>query len=257
MLHTDKATYLLTYIVVTGSSDAPPTTLDKPCEYDSCPAGSPPTGSNSSDPHLNYVNSYAVTSIKHGINNLAPKFFNAAPDLAVTGPNHGNNIGIAVPFSATIGASTYAAHNASIPTIAFSGMSGSPAGWNETAPLSSKVYADLSANVTDHLIASGTPYLPKDIWLNVNYGAVSEDKCAKAEDFKFVLSRIHEPVPLVTGDDVETCGSKRLPAETKVVLTPGCYASVSVGVGSNKTDADAATQKVVLHKLGNLFTCLP
>ena len=40
-----------------GSLDAPPTTLSQPCEFDSCPAGSPPTGNNASMTRFNYVNS--------------------------------------------------------------------------------------------------------------------------------------------------------------------------------------------------------
>ena len=41
----------------TGSSDATPTPLTDPCEFNSCPAGSPATGKNASMPRFNYVNS--------------------------------------------------------------------------------------------------------------------------------------------------------------------------------------------------------
>lgn len=41
----------------TGSSDATPTPLTQPCEFNSCPAGSPATGKNASMPRFNYVNS--------------------------------------------------------------------------------------------------------------------------------------------------------------------------------------------------------
>ena len=46
-------------------------------------------GSNSSNPQLNYVNSYPVTAIKYGIKKFGPDNFEdcAAPDLVVTGPN--------------------------------------------------------------------------------------------------------------------------------------------------------------------------
>ena len=33
----------------TGSSDAPATSLTEPCEFDTCPVGSPPEGFNASD----------------------------------------------------------------------------------------------------------------------------------------------------------------------------------------------------------------
>ena len=40
-----------------GGLDAPPTKLTEPCEFNSCPAGSPATGKNESMPRFNYVNS--------------------------------------------------------------------------------------------------------------------------------------------------------------------------------------------------------
>jgi hypothetical protein len=90
----------------------------------------------------------------------------------------------------------------------------------------------------------------------VNFPAVSSE-CSKAEDFSFVLSRIHVAIPLITPDDVTTCGSSRLPSEIAVSLTSGCYASVSVGMADTKGDANATTQGVVLKKLSTLLTCLP
>lgn len=71
----------------TGSSSRTPTTLDEACEFNSCPSGSPAVGHNASEPRLNYVNSYPVTSMKYGINSIGPQFFDGLPDLAVAGPN--------------------------------------------------------------------------------------------------------------------------------------------------------------------------
>lgn len=196
-----------------------------------------------------------MTSIQYGIDTSGPRFFNGAPDLAVTGPNVGSNIGLAVFISGTVGAATYAAKDG-IPAIAFSGASGSQTSWDSERPHYSDVYADLATNVTNQVVAAGKPYLPDDIWLNVNFGKVS-DECASPADFSFVLSRIHIAVPLITPDDVTTCGDSRLPSELKVSLASGCYASVSVGIAASKRDADAEMQGVVLKKLGNLLTCLP
>lgn len=118
------------------------------------------------------------------------------------------------------------------------------------------VYAQLSTDVTTTLVASGTPYLPSGIWLNVNYPAVSSSTCSAASRFKFVLSRINS-ASSSTAADVQTCGSTRLPTESAVVGTSGCYASVSVGVASSKGDASAAQQAVVLGKLQSILSCLP
>ena len=118
------------------------------------------------------------------------------------------------------------------------------------------VYAALSTNVTQSLVASGKPYLQPGIWLNVNFPAVSGSTCASPADFKFVLSRINSAAS-GTAPDVETCGSTRLPTETAVVGTKGCFASISVGNASSKGDVTAAQQAVVLGKLKGILSCLP
>ncbi|KKK23768.1 hypothetical protein ARAM_007336 [Aspergillus rambellii] len=240
----------------TGSLDIAPSDRTEPCEFNSCPADSGAYGNNATDPHLNWVNSYPVTSIKHGIEVVAPQFFGGNPDLAVSGPNIGNNLGLAVLLSGTVGAANYAAGTAGIPAIAFSGDTGSQTAWNATLPVYSAIYAQLATKVTERIVAAGAPYLPDGVWLNVNFPAVSDSSCASVGDFAFVLSRIYTAVPLLTSDDVETCGSKRLPTETTVVDTDGCYVSISVG-DSNKLDANATLQGDVLEKLGDFLTCLP
>ncbi|KAL2826321.1 survival protein sure-like phosphatase/nucleotidase [Aspergillus cavernicola] len=237
-----------------GSRDETPSARTEPCEFDSCTAGAS-YGTNETDTRLNWVNSYPVTSIKHGIDTISPQFFNGLPDLAVSGPNVGNNLGITVYFSGTVGAASYAAGTGGVPAIAFSGESGSPTAWNAEVPAYSTIYAELAAKVVDRVVAAGSPYLPEDVWLNVNFPAV-DDTCTSADDFKFVLSRIFAAVPLITDDDVESCGSTRLPMESSVVRTDGCYVSISVGT-SDKTDADATLQGDILQKLGDFLTCLP
>ena len=54
------------------------------------------------------MNSYPVTAIRYGIETLSPKFFGGAPDIAVTGPNVGSNLGVVVLASGTVGAATEA-----------------------------------------------------------------------------------------------------------------------------------------------------
>lgn len=241
----------------TGSSDETPTTVDSDgCQYSSCPAGAPATGANSTDPRLNYVNSYPVTSIKTGISTTGPALWNgAAPELAVTGPNVGQNVDVQAFFSGTIGAAVYAAETAKIPAIAFSGRSGDPTAWNAATPIHSKVYADLALNLTTTLINSGTPYLPDGVFLNVNFGEVTDTKCNTASQFKFIPTRVTTGV--VSGKDAEICGSTRLPWEADVILLrSACYVSVTVGDASDKTTADAERQKVVYDKLQPILSCL-
>jgi len=243
-----------------GSFEGTPTTVTDGCEFNSCSKGSPPEGSDSSEPRFNYVNSYPVTAMKYGVQTLAGKIFGGPPDLVVSGFNVGGNTGLETIFSGTVGAASAAADQFGIPGLAFSGATGDQTGWNvQPVPDYVPLYADLSANFTNAVLASGTPYLPSNVWLNINFPAAgSGTSCTNVNQFKFVLSRIHTAIPILTPKDVSTCNNNGyLPTENNVVGTGGCYASVSVGRADNKLDASAADQAVVLSKLQSILTCLP
>lgn len=149
-----------------------------------------------------------------------------------------------------------AASSDGIPAIAFSGATGEQTAWNAEPETYPQVYADLSTNVTQTIIASGAPYLPENIWLNVNFSAVSPGRCDNVVDYKFVLSRIWGAVPIITPKDVITCeNGGRLPTEKSVVSAiSGCYASISVG--DAQLDAGIVNQQVVLSKLSGILSCL-
>ncbi|KAI1506276.1 survival protein sure-like phosphatase/nucleotidase [Biscogniauxia marginata] len=239
-----------------GSSDEEPTARTDACQYNSCPANSGPVGTNATNPRLNWVNSFPVTSARYGVETFGPQIWNGgAPDLIVSGPNVGHNLWLTLPFSGTVGVAAYASHDAGIPAIAFSGSSdGGATSW-ETSPVPQRslVYAQLATQLTNAILDSGAPYLPDDVFLNVNFPSVTGD-CTDAASFKWVLTRVTSG--LVSAPDVETCGSDRLPPETTVALGSGCHISVSVGDASDKTTASADKQAVVLEKLGDLLTCL-
>lgn len=241
-----------------GSIDLPATPLITPCEFDSCPTGSPAEGNNASNPDFNYVNSFPITSIKYGIETTAPRVLGSVPEFAVTGPNVGGNTEFTVLVSGTVGAATYAASTANIPAIAFSGASGDQVAWNATVPAYTQIYSDLATNITNLILDSGAPYLPADTYLNVNFPSAGDGtSCTNAGQFQFVLSRILPAVPLATPNDVKQCGSKRLPKESSIVGTSGCYVSISVGKASSKVDSDAGNQQIVRDKLAKYLSCLP
>ena len=223
------------------------------------------------------MNSYPVTAMRYGIETLGPKFFGGAPDIAVTGPNVGSNLGVVVLASGTVGAATEAvkegmsllylaiidskAHtytSTGIPGIAFSGASGSPTAWNARTPSYSTVYAQLATQFTSAVLNAGPkPYLPSNVYINVNFPASSSSSCSSASDFRFVLSRIYPAVPVLTPKDVVTCGNGgRLPTESSVTGLKGCLVSVSVGKASTKGDASAAEQQAVLNRLRGVLTCM-
>ncbi|AEO57220.1 survival protein sure-likephosphatase/nucleotidase-like protein [Thermothelomyces thermophilus ATCC 42464] len=238
-----------------GSLDIEPSPRSTPCQYDSCPANSGPIGRNETSPRLNWVNSFPATSMRYGIDTIGPQLWNGeGPELAVSGPNVGSNLYLAVQFSGTVGAAVHAAKNAKIPAIAFSGASEGTLAWNSPEEPRSRVYAELAATLTNAVIASGKPYLPEDVFLNVNFPKV-EGQCTEASQFKWVLSRIN--VGLFSAPDTEQCGSTRLPTELSVLDTDGCYISVSVGDANDKTTAPAEKQAVVRDKLKSMLTCLP
>ncbi|KAH8109105.1 acid phosphatase [Phellopilus nigrolimitatus] len=247
----------------TGSSDAPPTVLGSDgCEFQSCPAGAPATGSDPDDARLNYVNSFPVTSVRFGIQTAAPPFFGGTePDFVVSGPNVGKNLGSVVLESGTVGAACEAAKEG-IPSVAFSGAGGSHVSYTtlstpSASTTTAEVFAALGTTFTQALLAtpfnSSSPILPPNITLNVNYAAAKGD-CTDADAFSFVLTRIHTATS-TTPADVTTCGSDRLPTERSVVSLSGCFASVSVMNATTKGDVDSDTQEFVLNKLRSFLSC--
>ncbi|KZV96537.1 putative acid phosphatase [Exidia glandulosa HHB12029] len=238
----------------TGSTDQTPSPRTTPCEFNSCPAGTASEGFNASDTRLNWVNSFPVTSVKFGIQTLSPHFFGGPPDIIVAGPNVGSNLGSTVLISGTVGAATEGAKEG-VPSLAFSGSTGSQVSYTTLPTSYSGVYAALSTTVTSTIVDSGKPFLPAGIALNVNFPSVS-GSCTTAGAFHFVLSRINSAASGAAAD-VRTCGSTRLPTESSVVGTSGCFVSISVMNATNKGDVAAATQQVVLTKLSSILSCLP
>ncbi|KAJ8472938.1 hypothetical protein ONZ51_g8188 [Trametes cubensis] len=246
-----------------SSLSTTPKPLTEPCEFDTCPTGSPAMGFNTSNPRLNYVNGYPVDAARYGIQTLAPRFYaGAQPDFVVSGPNVGSNLGLVVLFSGTVGAACEAARSG-IPAAAFSGVSGSEVSYttlttdaNGTSSVAARIYSDLTATFVGALTASGAtrpgPLLPAGVIVNVNYAAI--DSCPSAASYEWVFSRL---VWNVFATDVHTCGSDHLPTESTVV-DAGCYASLSVLDAQSKLDANATMQAQVMANLEALsFTCLP
>ncbi|KAK0201040.1 sure-like protein [Desarmillaria ectypa] len=233
----------------TGSSSAPATVLASPCEFATCPTGSPAEGFNASDPHLNYINAIPVDSVRYGIQTLAPQFFNgSAPNFVISGPNVGNNLGSTVLISGTVGAACEAAPEG-IPSIAFSAATGSQVSYttlksnpDSDGTLAARAYAALSVQFVQALTTAEGTILPTNVSINVNYPSTSD--CPDVSNFSFVLSRINEDE---SATDVEWCGTTNLPAESNVVKQ-GCFASVSVFNASTKGDVNADTQAFVLDR---------
>ncbi|KAF2749522.1 5'/3'-nucleotidase sure [Sporormia fimetaria CBS 119925] len=233
-----------------GIKDEPPKFLGKHgCHKDSCPPYSEPTGAAPSDPRLNYVNSYAVTSVKYGLEKLAPDIWGGAtPDLVITGPNKGWNYGGGDGFehSSTVGAAMWVVKHANIPAIAFSGAKHHSV---------SRTNADLSLKIINQLLASGKPYLPDGVWLNVNFPHGAR-QCSP-DEYKFILTRVSPNHSSTWGPDVEWCDNNgSLPSEKMVANLERCYVAIGVGNARYVTTSDAARQEMVLGKLAPALSCI-
>lgn len=197
-----------------------------------------------------------MTGVRYGIDTFGPQRWDGAgPELVVTGVNAGSNLWLQVLFSGTVGGAVHAASRG-IPAIAFSGASHGHMRWDtDPVPNVSSVYAELAANLTNAIAASGKPYLPDGVFLNVNFPDVN-DACPDAAAFSWVLTRINPG--LFSPRDVDWCGSDRLPTEVHAVESSGCHIAISMGDASDKTDInDVAKQQAVLDKLKSMLTCLP
>ncbi|PPQ70361.1 LOW QUALITY PROTEIN: hypothetical protein CVT26_013795, partial [Gymnopilus dilepis] len=230
----------------TGSSSTTPTPLTTPCEFDTCPVGSPAVGSDSFDPNINYVNAYPVDAARYGIQTLSPQIFGSSPDLVISGANIGANLGLAVFFSGTIGAASEAVKEG-IPSVAFSGVSGSQVSYTTltTDPtaestVAATIYTELITKFISVLLSDPGPILPPGISLNVNFASITS--CPSASSYKFVLTRI---LPTLLSTDVDTCGSRKLPTETNAI-SQGCIATVSVFNANTKLDADSTVQAAIV-----------
>ncbi|KAG8813910.1 hypothetical protein FRC19_002098 [Serendipita sp. 401] len=235
-----------------SSLKADPIPLINEGEFGTIPVGAPAVGADPNDPNIYYVNSFPASAMEHGIKNLAGKVLGGRPDLAVTGVNVGDNLGlIKTQFSGTIGAAAEAISQG-IPAIAFSGIDGEQHSYKESDKVA-KLYAQVAARFVNAVIQSGAPYLPKGVGLNVNLP--DADACPNAAEYKFVLSRVNIDINPFT-KDVKQCGSKHLPTESSVIDRDGCYVPVSVFKASSKLDVDKETQKIVRDKLSALFVCM-
>jgi 5'-nucleotidase len=145
--------------------------LPKDSRYHSIAAGAPGIGTDPADPGANYVNGTPAMSVLYALDVLAPHRWGRAPDLLISGPNEGNNLGALVIASGTVNNAFFALAYG-VPALAVS-----------YHDFSSRSYADLQPDAIEHEVASvvvrivrelehnrrgAAPLLPPNIGLNVN-----------------------------------------------------------------------------------------
>lgn len=110
----------------------------------------------------NYVEGTPVMAALYGIDVLANEIWGSAPDLVISGPNEGNNLGYMTNNSGTLGAANVAIARG-VPAIAVSASTSDAANTAKVADVVVKLVAELEAQR-----ATGEKLLPSFTGLNVN-----------------------------------------------------------------------------------------
>jgi 5'-nucleotidase len=215
-------------------------------------------GPDPMDSHIWYYNGTPSACVQVGLDYVLPRYANfSVPDLVLSGPNYGLNLG---PFlytlAGTLGA-TYTAVERGIPAIGFSGENSvqTPYYWvNETTPAGLKdpatIYGQLAADLAQQLITNvaksgGGRLLPFGYGINVNIPAITSFKDSSCTAPKYFHSRLtggavvdkavlNETTGLFSYGDIvnegtNTCinGDCSLPGETDI-LAQKCKSAVSI-----------------------------
>jgi hypothetical protein len=225
-----------------GDKDEDPEPRNEPCQFDSCDPAGKSWGTAEGDNRLVWVNSYPVTAARYGLKHAESIWGEGqSADLVISALNSFWNNGATLFHSGTAAVAEWAARQG-IPGIAVSGLEARFLAWNSPdLPKQYEVYAELIEKLVDTLEASGLPLLPDGAWLNVNIPR-SRERCAKADDYSWILTRMSEQeepyLPPSGGsgeaedadvDGLEDCDLQKLPKEQEVLESGNCRITVSIG----------------------------
>ena len=154
----------------------------EPSEGGLLPAGSAPVGATTIAPQQFYVDGSPAAAALYGIDVLAPLFFGGPPDLVLSGPNEGNNLGLVTPHSGTLGA-TVTALNKGIPAIAVSADN------DDETPEEAELIAEVTLKVVAAVDGRHGVRLSRGTGLNVNIPDV-DPEANNAADFNFKATRV-------------------------------------------------------------------
>ena len=159
-----------------------------------CHNGAAPVGASAVGPFTKagfnngdfyYVHGTPVMATMYGLDVLAVARWGKAPDLVLSGPNEGQNVGLVVNSSGTVGNVQFAAGRG-LPSIALSAGTDTVDNTGLADPDSATV-AGLTLKLLDALgakVRRGQPLLPDGVALNVNFPN------APQPDSEFAFSRI-------------------------------------------------------------------
>ncbi|ETW85643.1 hypothetical protein HETIRDRAFT_443564 [Heterobasidion irregulare TC 32-1] len=178
-----------TFVLPSGNITAPGG------EFGSIPVGAPFFGQDATNPDLWYFNGTPAAAAIWGIDVIAPMHFgNKTIDLAVSGPNEGQNNGpFSFTISGTIGAS-YASVERGIPAIAFSAGNGTHRSFTTNAGAENDP-ANIAAALVTKFVAAlaegvkpSSRLLPLGLGFNVNFPVFGPT--SNCTNPPFVLTRL-------------------------------------------------------------------
>jgi 5'-nucleotidase len=173
---------------IVPDNDATQVNAEGGCHNGAAPTGAPAVGpftkSGFTNGDYNYVHGTPVMATMYGLDVLAPVRWGKQPDLVLSGPNEGQNVGRIVNSSGTVGNVQFSAARG-LPSIALSAGTDTVDNTG-LANANSAVVAQLSVKLVKALQAkAGTgPLLPTGLALNVNFPN------APKADMAFAFSRI-------------------------------------------------------------------
>lgn len=170
-----RSAAIVMYSTTTIVADNDRTQIDaeRGCHNGAAPLGAPAVGpftkSGYTGGDFNYVHGTPVMAAMYGLDVLAPARWGKAPDLLLSGPNEGQNVGKLVINSGTIGNAQFAAGRG-VPAIALS-AGANTADNNALAHPLSRVVAQLTTRLISALQAKAgsSALLPAGVALNVNF----------------------------------------------------------------------------------------
>ncbi|TQV92300.1 hypothetical protein V2A60_006987 [Cordyceps javanica] len=216
-------------------------------QYDLIPKGAPSIGSDPHDSHIWYYNGTPASCTFVALDYVLPRFADfKVPDLVLTGPNFGTNLGPFVwTLSGTAGAA-YAATHRSVPAISLSGSNPEVPYFdvkNGSDPAT--LVAKMAIKVVNQVIKSspkGGPLLPLGYGLNVNIpelkanGTEPEIVRTRMTGNAHVNEAVWDPKkgiftwanikPYAAGVNACVHGDCSLPGETYVVENGGIAVSI-------------------------------
>ena len=162
---------------------APIGPLTTSCVGGAASVGAPGVGPIAGLDNAYYVDGTPVTSLMHGLDVASKAVWGADPDLVISGPNEGQNAGMAVIFrSGTVSNAQYALGRG-IPAIAISAdanTANNPALAQEVASLTIDLLSKLPART------HGRKLFPNGLGLNVNIPLFTE---GQSEQLPWALTR--------------------------------------------------------------------